>query len=324
MKKDIFLFLLIALFAVQSAAQKQFERKISREQYIETYKNDAIRGMLENGIPASITLAQGILESGDGNSPLAVKANNHFGIKCHSDWTGKTFKQDDDAKNECFRKYKTVYESYKDHLDFLSKRSRYAFLFEYKTTDYKSWAHGLKKAGYATNPKYPVLLIKIIEENNLAQYDKAKKPEQLAKTAKKEKQKKDEEVIVAAKKTPTSSKTKNKPTSATKVRVSSNNIKYTRAKTGDSYQKIADNNEMGLWQILKYNDLNKIQKPKAGDIIYLQPKRAKSKVAAHRVKSGETPWAISQKYGVKMEEICKKNNITPSSKLSAGTILALK
>ena len=135
------------------------------------YREDAIREMERNSIPASITLAQGILESGDGNSPLARYANNHFGIKCHSDWTGKTFIQDDDKKNECFRKYKDPYESYKDHSDFL-KKNRYAFLFELKITDYKGWAHGLKKAGYATNPKYPHLLIKIIEENNLAQYDK--------------------------------------------------------------------------------------------------------------------------------------------------------
>ena len=139
-------------------------KRISRSEYIELYKEDAIREMERNSIPASITLAQGILESGDGNSPLARYANNHFGIKCHSDWTGKTFIQDDDKKNECFRKYKDPYESYKDHSDFL-KKNRYAFLFELKITDYKGWAHGLKKAGYATNPKYPHLLIKIIEEN---------------------------------------------------------------------------------------------------------------------------------------------------------------
>src|SRR5690606_3896602 len=119
----------------------------------------------------SITLAQGMLESGNGNSKLAKEDNNHFGIKCHSDWNGKKFYQDDDAKDECFRVYKNPEESFIDHSDFLVNRSRYAFLFELKPTDYKAWAKGLKEAGYATNPKYPELLIKIIEDNNLQQYD---------------------------------------------------------------------------------------------------------------------------------------------------------
>ena len=153
---------------------------MTRQEYIEKYKDDAISEMHRSGVPASITLAQGILESGDGNSKMARVAKNHFGIKCHSDWKGKTFIQDDDTKNECFRKYKSVLDSYKDHSDFL-KRRRYAALFELKITDYKSWAKGLKKAGYATNPKYPQLLIGIIEANELYQYDskKSKKKKKL-------------------------------------------------------------------------------------------------------------------------------------------------
>ena len=321
MKKGFFVLIYFISFSTMLFAQKQFERKISREQYIELYKNDAIKGMHESGVPASITLAQGILESGDGNSPLAVKANNHFGIKCHSDWEGKTFKQDDDAKNECFRKYHSVYDSFKDHADFLSTRKRYAFLFEYDVTDYKKWAHGLKQAGYATNPKYPALLIKIIEENNLAQYDKM--------------QYHSEEEIVADKKESKSQKTnkqevikeeKNIPTvaSSTNVKLSDNNIKYVIAKKGDSYFKIAEENQMGLWQILKYNDLEKNQQPKPGDVVYLQPKRSKSKVAAHRVKPGETAWDVSQTYGVKLDIVYKKNNLNQYSKLSPGTVLTLR
>ena len=146
--------------------------KITREEYIDLYKDIAIEEMNDFHIPASITLAQGILESGNGNSSLARKANNHFGIKCHKGWNGKTFHMDDDAKNECFRKYPSPYESFKDHSIFLSTRNRYSFLFDLEINDYKGWANGLKQAGYATNPRYPQLLIKLIEEHHLYHYDK--------------------------------------------------------------------------------------------------------------------------------------------------------
>ena len=176
----VFSLLAVAVFAQPGS------KKITQSEYIEMYKDDAIREMHRSGVPASITLAQGILESGNGNSALARYANNHFGIKCHSDWKGETFIQDDDEKDECFRKYNHVLESYEDHSDFLKKK-RYAFLFDLKITDYKGWANGLKKAGYATNPKYPKLLIDIIELNNLSQYDKAPKKSSPKKTADKPK-----------------------------------------------------------------------------------------------------------------------------------------
>ena len=146
-----------------------FGQEISRKEYIEKYSSLAVKQMHQYKIPASITLAQGILESNNGNSRLATKANNHFGIKCHG-WGGKKIFADDDKKNECFRNYKNVLESFVDHSLFLNKYSRYEFLFDYKITDYKSWAKGLKKAGYATNNKYPELLIKIIEENKPVSY----------------------------------------------------------------------------------------------------------------------------------------------------------
>lgn len=144
---------------------------MSRAEYISKYKDLAVAEMHQYGIPASITLAQGVLESGNGNSELARKSKNHFGIKCHSSWKGKKVYHDDDEAQECFRKYPTVAASYRDHSVFLQK-ARYANLFELAITDYKGWAKGLKKAGYATNPKYPELLIKIIEDNQLQQYDK--------------------------------------------------------------------------------------------------------------------------------------------------------
>ncbi|MGD2034569.1 MAG: glucosaminidase domain-containing protein, partial [Bacteroidales bacterium] len=166
MKKTVLIISL--LFPLAAAAQNG--RKMTRSEYIETYKELAMREMETHGIPASITLAQGILESGDGNSTLARRANNHFGIKCH-DWKGKSIKHDDDARNECFRKYKSAEESYEDHSEFLSTRGRYSFLFEYEQDDYKAWAKGLKKAGYATSPTYSKALIKVIEENQLFTYD---------------------------------------------------------------------------------------------------------------------------------------------------------
>ena len=142
------------------------------ENYISKYSSAAVDEMERYGIPASITLAQGILESGNGESRLAVEGKNHFGIKCHSNWNGETIIEDDDEKGECFRKYDKVADSYRDHSLFLTERGRYSFLFEYSKIDYKKWAKGLKKAGYATNPKYPTLLIDLIERYDLSRFDK--------------------------------------------------------------------------------------------------------------------------------------------------------
>src|ERR1700741_4337052 len=152
-------FIAAAIFIASFGAAQPSEKKLTPADYIMMYKEDAIKEMLQHGVPASITLAQGMLESGNGNSALAVYANNHFGIKCHTDWTGATYIMDDDAKDECFRKYETVLSSFEDHSMFLKSRPRYAFLFELPKNDYKGWATGLKEAGYATHPKYTELLI---------------------------------------------------------------------------------------------------------------------------------------------------------------------
>ena len=162
----ISLLLMVACASVISSPQR-----MTREEYILMYKEVAIRQMLSSGIPASITMAQACLESNNGNSRLAVEGNNHFGIKCHKDWKGKTMRVDDDRKGECFRVYDTAEESFRDHSDFLRYWDRYKFLFDFDTKDYESWAYGLKKAGYATDPSYPEKLIKIIEENGLSKYD---------------------------------------------------------------------------------------------------------------------------------------------------------
>jgi LysM repeat protein len=290
----IFLFVLFSIPSLTLYSQPS-GYKISRQEYIERYKAEAIRSMEKHGIPASITLAQGILESGDGNSALAKFANNHFGIKCHKDWKGETFIQDDDEKNECFRKYNSPEESFYDHSVFL-KRPRYASLFELSITDYKGWAHGLKQAGYATNPKYPELLIKIIEDNKLFEYDNNS-----AVTAKNK-----EEFKI----TPTSNAITEPSGREIKLL---NNIKHIIAQVGDTPEKIAGELNMRAWQIYKYNELSKGEKVNPGDIVFLQPKRNKNKGKEHIAGENETVQTISQLYGVKKNKIYQYNNLSGES-----------
>ncbi|MCB0400529.1 MAG: glucosaminidase domain-containing protein [Flavobacteriales bacterium] len=300
---------LLILFGFMGYCQKgksqPAEHRFSRQEYIDTYKEDAIREMQRTGIPASITLAQGILESGDGNSPLAVYGKNHFGIKCHSDWKGKTMHLDDDAKNECFRKYKDVYESYRDHSDFLSTRGRYAFLFDLKITDYKGWAKGLKKAGYATHPKYDDMLIDLIEQNKLYQYDS------YGKVPPRRMQKDRSSVSLAG-------------TGSERTIKLHNNIKYIRVKAGDTYEQITQDYKMNLWQILKYNDLNKGDAIQEGDIIYLQPKKNTAKEEFHVVESGQSMRDISQLYGVKLKKLYKRNQMIMGTEPQVGSKIYLR
>lgn len=283
------------------------EPRMSTEEYINKYKDFAIKEMLEHKIPASITLAQGILESGNGNSPLAKYANNHFGIKCHNDWNGATFYVDDDKKNECFRKYYSPYESFRDHSLFLVNRDRYEPLFKLKITDYIAWAKGLKKLGYATNPNYDKQLIYLIEKYELYRFDKIKEM-------------------------PTSSIAKNDNDFSNFKNVKKNQhitqyhnrIKYIIAKKGDTFFSIAKEFNMALWQIYKYNDLNKTDILRPGDIIYLQPKRRKAKDEYHIVKKGETMHYISQKYGIKLRVLYKKNNMIPGTEPEIGQKIYLR
>ena len=165
----------------------QFTFADDAEAYIKKYRKVAIKEMKKYGIPASITLAHGMLESGNGKSRLAKKGKNHFGIKCTNDWEGRTIKEDDDKKNECFRRYRKAEHSYRDHSEFIANRERYRFLFEYDKKDYKSWAYGLKQAGYATNPKYPELIINIIDRYDLHKYDKKYAKREIKKEEKLEK-----------------------------------------------------------------------------------------------------------------------------------------
>ncbi|MCF8258362.1 MAG: glucosaminidase domain-containing protein [Flavobacteriales bacterium] len=288
--------------------------RITREMYVDTYAPAAVQEMLISGVPASITLAQGILESGDGNSTLAKVAQNHFGIKCHGLWEGEKYYHDDDSKGECFRVYPSVFESYRDHSEFLRTRDRYADLFKLKLTDYEGWAHGLKKAGYATNPKYPELLIKIIEEHGLAQYDHMTTPPKSGQRSNKE--------PLAR---PTRSPLHNEKAEEAVVSVLSrqmylrNNIRYVIVEEGDSYEKLERLLDVRTWQIVKYNDLPDDRALNPGDIIYLQPKRnSNRKHDYHIVAQGESLRWISQEYGIKIRKLIGYNGMTVGQEVQPG------
>lgn len=315
-KTIIFLFVLF----LSSALFGQTDR----EAYIKKYKATAVKKMKEHGIPASITLAQGILESGSGKSSLAVKANNHFGIKCHKDWAGKTYIMDDDEKNECFRKYKSADQSFEDHSQFLTTRDRYAFLFEYKVTDYKKWARGLKKAGYATNPKYAQMLIKVIEDNNLDRFDKVKNYRKFIK---------DEPLIAATK-----SKSKYPEfldeiaedfhpvsiSSTNRVIYETNGIQYVLALQQDSWKVIAEEFDFYTKQLLDFNSANRRTVLNPGDRVYIEKKNKKASVLYHIVVQGESLQSISQKYAVRTKNIRKRNKIKRNEDLIAGQRLRLR
>jgi len=292
---------------------------MSTEEYIELYKNIAIKKMKEYGIPASITLAQGILESGSGNSKLARIANNHFGIKCHKDWHGKTFYMDDDEEHECFRKYNKAEDSYRDHSLFLTQRGRYSFLFDYDIKDYKKWAHGLKKAGYATNPKYPQLLIRIIENYELAQYDSGK--------AGKRKKKKENLVDLAEIAAPVTADLIKIDTTATGRQLYTNNgKKLIIAREGDNYYDIAQEFGIYSWQLYTYNDVSKKHEVRSGELVYLEKKKRKAdkKFKTHIVLEGESMQTISQIYGIKLKRLYSMNNLPEGIQVSAGTKLKVR
>ncbi len=285
--------------------QAQSYGKFTRTEYIEQYKKYAVEEMARTGIPASITLAQGILESGDGNSSLARKANNHFGIKCH-DWTGKSIKHNDDSRRECFRKYNSAYESYRDHSDFLATKSRYAFLFEFDPTDYKQWAKGLKNAGYATSPTYARALIKIIEENKLYLLDtevKAGKP-----------------AIYYAE-----NKTRSVKTGERKI-FENNRVKYLLTKNSDTFKSLTDEFDLLPWELAKYNELPPDFVLSEDQVLYIQPKRAKAEAGknTHVVKEGETMYDISQKYAIKLEKLYRNNLLAEGTEPETGTELLLR
>lgn len=263
--------------------------------YINKYKDIAIDHQKRYKIPASITLAQGLLESAAGTSELARKSNNHFGIKCHNSWEGKRVYHDDDEKGECFRKYRNPKESYEDHALFLTKSSRYEKLFKLDITDYKGWAHGLKRCGYATDKAYASKLIQTIELYGLHRYDGKGLPRM--------------------------------PKGYEYHDMDSKwGLPYVVARDGDTQRLIAREFELYAYQIRRYNDFPRGYKLKAGDIVYLKAKRrrAQKPYTTHTLQPGESLHDVSQKYGIKLKRLLSRNKISGERVPRAGDVLRLR
>jgi LysM repeat protein len=295
--------------------------------YIQTYKDIAVSEMKRTGIPASITLAQGMIESDEGRSSLAREANNHFGIKCHNDWTGGKVYHDDDRKNECFRKYSRPEDSYYDHSDFLKSVPRYNFLFSLAPTDYKGWAHGLKKAGYATNPEYDNMLIRKIEEKNLHYYDTDYKTAPVAQKnqvpVKKTTAIQDTGRIII----PAARVDENNLVVAHVPRVMENNkLKYIIVRDGDTKEKIEEEFQLLGLELSRYNDLKNDFTISPGQILYLQPKKDKAEAGKEYYTSveGDTMYLISQRYGIKLKSLYKMNRMQEDSEPAPGSMIWLR
>ena len=312
------------LFFVSTTIAQQNERVLA---YVNQYKGLAIAEMQRTGVPASITLAQGIHESGAGASKLALASNNHFGIKCKSNWTGESVKHDDDARGECFRKYPSSEDSYMDHSDFLKNGQRYAFLFSLDPTDYQGWANGLKKAGYATNPKYPQVLIKLVEDYHLQDYTLialGKLPqEDLAIQTKVPEKKEPEPVsneetfeIVVADSKPAIGY----PQGEFKI----NETKVIYATRGTSFLSIANKFDIPLARIFEFNDMQPGIEVEKDQLIYLQRKRKTGNADFHIVQIGESLHDIAQLQAIRLESIQELNWLKKNDIPAVGEKLYLK
>ena len=286
-----------------------------QERYVKKYADMAVKEMVRSGVPASITLAQGMLESGSGMSKLATQGNNHFGIKCHKGWEGKSMKVDDDAPNECFRVYSSVADSYKDHSDFIRYRDRYKFLFDLERTDYKGWAYGLKKAGYATDPGYPAKLIKYIEEYKLYKYDVLSKVEE--------------------KEVPLSPLVIEAPKMAreefhfplTRELFSKNGVPFVYSLEGETYRSIAKYYHLFHQEILRFNDLRKDEELLPGTVVYLSFKENHTQPGLDKYiieQEGEDFHAICQRFAVKEKAILKLNGWKKAPFLAEGDEIKLR
>ena len=336
------LFVLLLLMPLALTAQK-----ITVEEYIETYKDIAMKEMKDHKIPASITLAQGLVESGAGNSALAREAKNHFGIKCHKGWTGPTYTMDDDEKDECFRKYKKAEDSYRDHSEFLTSRPRYADLFKLDIMDYEGWANGLKAAGYATSPTYATALINRIKLNKLYLYD------QLAMGMISEKELK--KIMKGEMETPAATPSKGEkpvavPVVSTELELAysptnrsvfelvdmtadkrfiyeNNHVRFVFAKEGETPESLAK--EFGIKQkkLCKYNLITRPEEAifHSGDIVYLDQLRKRNwKAKKHFVEEGETVRDIALRYAVRPEKIIKRNKLEEGVVLKPGQKIKLR
>lgn len=327
MKKTvlILLFVLAGVVSVSAAAKV----RQTREEYVEKYKAIAIAHMERYGIPASITMAQGILESDSGNSLLSTSSNNHFGIKCKKHWTGDRVYHDDDAKGECFRAYPSVEASYQDHADFLDQSPRYDSLFTYQSDDYRSWARGLKACGYATAPDYAERLVKIIESMKLYLLDKENggKIYSAAKSATANTEAWFESNIA------TSDEQINP--NAFRVTVNShkgygvyrtNHTFYVVAKEGDTYESLGGIFDISPKMLRKLNDVAKDATLAKGNIVYIERKKTQwlGNMIQHKVVRDESLYALSQSYGIRLKSLAKLNNMHVGDNVKKGEIIKLK
>jgi len=304
------LFLFIS-FSIFSQAKSQLYIN-----YIQNFSELAVIQQKEFGIPASITLAQGLLESGAGRSEFALRSNNHFGIKCHNDWTGDKVYHDDDDKGECFRKYDNVLDSYRDHSLFLKNKTRYSFLFNYSQTDYESWAHGLKKAGYATDPSYAYKLISLIENYELHQYDLLKSHRRSLDSSSNHNSKPSDRFNNNATIQAVSAHTVYK----------SNRVKFVVANAGDSFESLSDELNISVKKLIEYNELDANYKLKPGMQIYIKRKKSKAAygIDSHVIKSGETMYSISQTYAIRLVKLYELNNMPYTETARIGKVLKLR
>lgn len=304
----ILIIALWAAFSCPSAVMGQMKWNQAYQTYINQYRDLAIEQMMRYKIPASITLAQGLLESGAGRSELAVKGNNHFGIKCHG-WTGRKAYHDDDERGECFRAYDNAYQSYEDHSKWLSSQPRYRSLFSLKITDYKGWANTLKQCGYATSPTYAQKLIGIIELYKLWEFDKATSYDHFM-------------AALPQKESPAAQGGMNHPIH------SYNKNYYVVAKSGDTFHSIGEELGLPYRKIARYNERSKNDVLKAGDYVYLKKKQKKAmkqyKNRPHVVKRGDSMYSIAQYYGIRLKSLYKMNGLSPDYSIRVGDRLRVR
>ena len=295
---------LFLLMAVSASAQMTWNARY--QQYIDQYKDMAIEQMHRWKVPASITLAQGLFESGAGQSDLARRSNNHFGIKCHG-WKGRTTYKDDDARNECFRAYDSAFDSFEDHSRFLSSGQRYRGLFKLKITDYKGWARGLKSAGYATNPQYANRLIELIQLYKLYKYDTAKDYDKF--------------MVEQAK--------NNSVNSVPLHPIKAYNKNYfVYARRGDTFRSLGRELDISYKKLAKYNERDYDDRLAENEIIWLKKKQKRApanyKDHRHYVRAGESMYSIAQKYGIRLKSLYQMNHLSPDYDIRVGDGLKLR
>ncbi len=319
----------ISFFTLFIFSQESFDKK-KDEAYIKRFAKIAVEEMHLYKIPASITLGQGLLETADGQSELAQNANNHFGIKCKENWTGETYRYTDDAYMECFRKYSNAEDSYRDHSQFLLTRKHYASLFLLDKNDYKGWAYGLKKAGYATNPKYPQILIGKIERYNLQNFDKLSVEEVENYLDSIYPHLKDNTVNTI----PTVIENKPKPkivSEQTEIPTyeriknhKNNNLIYIEILSNETLQTVSDKFQIPLEKLKEYNDIDDDTIIQSGQILFLERKKAEGSKRFHIVAKNETMYAISQDEGILLEALYKINKIKKGQEPKIGQVIRLK